>query len=245
MKKRMLYFLLILFMITGCASDSAEQIKIATSTRFLGEDYMTQGKHIAALKELLNAEKIMPHDPFLHYDLGLVYMALEKYDLAEIHLQKAIDTKKDYTAAMNSLGIVFMRQKKWDAAIAQFQETTNNLLYVTPHFPLNNMGSAYLGKKDYTRAEASFKEALKAKPGFVYAIHGLATTYLATGQSHSSRQLLDKAISKDPTVQILHSDLAKTLEIMGQSSGAKAAWQRVIRLAPDSGLADEARQQLE
>ena len=138
-----------------------------------------------------------------------------------------------------------MKQKKWDAAISLFQKTADNLLYGTPHYPLSNMGWAYLGKNDYMGAEGSFKEALKAKSDFVNAIHGLATTYLTTGKSHSSRQLLEKAISKYPTAQILHADLAKTLEKMGQFSGAKASWQQVIRLAPDSGLADEARQRLE
>ncbi|WP_212637718.1 tetratricopeptide repeat protein [Desulfocicer vacuolatum] len=231
-------------MITGCASHSVEQTEIATSTKSLGEAYMAQGNYIAALKELLNAEKMMPHDPFLQYDLGLVYMAREKYNLAEIHLKKAIEMKKNYTAAMNSLGVVFMRQKKWDAAIAQFQKTSGNLLYATPHYPLSNMGWAYLGKNDYMRAETSFKKALRSKPDFINAIHGLATTYLTTGQSQNSRLLLEKAISKTPSATVLHADLAKTLEIRGQFTKAKASWQQVIQLAPDSNLADEARQRL-
>ena len=245
MTKKIPYFLLVLFVITGCASHAKDQIKIATSTRSLGEAYLVQGNHIAALRELLNAEKMIPHDLFLQYDLGLVYMALEKYDLAEIHLNKAIGIKNDYTAAMNSLGVVLMKQKKWDTAISLFQKTAGNLIYATPHYPLSNMGWAYLGKGDYMKAEASFKKALKTKPDFINAIHGLATTYLTTGQAHSSRQLLDKAISKYPASPVLHADLARTLEMTKQFSGAKRSWKQVIHLAPDSGLADEARQRLE
>jgi type IV pilus biogenesis/stability protein PilW len=245
MNKKMPYFLLVLLVITGCASHAKKQTEIATSTRTLGEAYMAQGNHIAALRELLNAEKIIPDDPFVQYDLGLVYMALEKYALAEIHLTKAIAIKNDYTAAMNSLGVVLMKQKKWDAAISLFQKTAGNLVYATPHYPLSNMGWAYLGKGDYMRAETSFKKALKARPDFINAIHGLATTYLTTGRTHSSRQLLDKAISKYPDSPVLHADLARTLEMTGQYYEAKASWKQVIRLAPDSGLADEARQRLE
>ncbi len=112
MNKKISYFLLLFLIITGCAPHAKEETKIAIATRSLGEAYMAQGKYIAALKELLNAEKMMPQDPFLQYDLGLVYMAREKYDLAESHLKKAVTFKNDYTAAKNSLGVVFMKQKK-------------------------------------------------------------------------------------------------------------------------------------
>ncbi len=240
MNKNMQYFLLVLLIITGCTSHTKEQIKIATTTRSLGEVYMAQGNHIAALKELTNAEKIMPDDPFLQYDLGLVYLACEKYEPAEMHLKKAISLKEDYTAAMNSLGVVLMKQKKWDGAISLFRETADNLLYATPHYPLSNMGWAFLGKGDLMGAEASFKKALKAKPDFINAIHGLATTYLAQGQAHLSRQLLDRSILKYPDAPILHADLARTMEALGDLKMAKKSWQQVIRLAPDSELAEEA-----
>ena len=244
MNKKTHYFLLVLLMITGCTSYTEDQIKIATTTRSLGEAYMAQGNHIAALKELINAEKIMPDDPFLQYDLGLVYLARDKYDLAAIHLKKAISLKNDYTAATNSLGVVLMKQKKWDAAISLFQKTADNLLYATPHYPLSNMGWAFLGKGDLKGAEASFKKALKARPDFMNAIHGLATTYLTRGEAILSRQLLEKSIQKYPGAPILHADFARTLEAMGDLKSAKKSWQQVIRLAPDSELAETAHRHI-
>ncbi len=236
--------MLVLLLITGCASHEKEQIKIATATRSLGEAYMAQGKHIAALRELLDAEKIIPHDPFVQYDLGLVYMAREKYDLAKSHLKKAIVLKNDYSAAQNSLGVVFMKQKKWDAAISLFKKTAGNLLYGTPHYPLSNMGWAYLGKRDLKNAERNCKKALKVKPDFINAIHGLATTYLAKEQITIARQLLDESILKYPDAPILHADLAKTLEALGLQKAAKQSWQQVINLAPENELTKEATKQL-
>ncbi len=238
----------ILILMAGCASHTQEppqDRQVAASTKALGEAYMAQGNYIAALRELLNAEKKLPKDPSLQYDLGLVYLAREKYGLAESRFKKAISMKKNYTAAKNSLGVVFLKQRKWDAAISMFREISEDLLYATPHYPLSNMGWAYLGKGDYMGAQANFKRALKAKPDFINAIHGLATTYLAGGQPQRSRQVLDKAVSKYPDSPVLYSDLARTLEMMGEFTAAKTSWQQVIRLAPDSGLADEARKQLE
>lgn len=244
MNIKMSYFLLMFLIITGCASHTKEHTKIATATRALGEAYMAQGNYIAALRELLDAEKIIPQDPFLQYDLGLVYMAREKYDLAENHLKKAIVLKNNYTAAQNSLGVVFMKQKEWDTAIALFRKTSTNLLYATPHYPLSNMGWAFLGKGDLKGAEAIFKEALKAKPNFINAIHGLASTYLARGDSRRSKKLIDKAILKYPKAPILHADLAKILEKKGNFQSAMRSWQQVVNLAPGNKLADEAARQL-
>jgi len=244
MNKKTPYLLLVLLVITGCASQAKEQIKIATSTRHLGEDYLAQGNPIAALKELTAAKKITPDDPYLHYALGMVYHDMEKYGLSETHLKKAIDLKPDYTEAMNSLGGVLMKQKKWDRAIALFRETAGNLLYTTPHFPLSNMGWAFLRKGDYMRAEASFKKALKTKPEFINAIHGLTSVYLAKGQTSLSRQLLEKALAKYPDSAILHVDLAKTLEILGLRKEARQSWQQVIFLAPESELSEKATKQV-
>ncbi len=244
MKKKIPYFLILLLVITGCVSHKKEQIKIASATRSLGEAYMAQGNYIAALRELLDAEKIIPLDPFLQYDLGLVYMAREKYDLAESHLKKAIALKNDYTAAQNSLGVVFMKQKKWDAAITLFQKTADNLLYGTPHYPLSNMGWAFLGKDSLKEAEKNFKKALKLNPNFINAIHGLATTYLAQSQISIARQLLDKSILKYPDIPIFHADLAKALEKLGLRKEARQSWQQVIKLAPESELTKEAVNEL-
>ena len=244
MNKKIPYLLLAFLVITGCTSQSKEQIKIATSTRHLGENYLAQGNPIAALKELTDAQKITPDDPYIHYALGMVYYDMGKYGLSESHLKRAIELKPGYTEAMNSLGGVLMKQKKWDGAIALFRQTAGNLLYTTPHFPLSNMGWAFLHKGDYMNAEASFKKALKAKPDFINAIHGLTSVYLAKGQTRLSRQSLEKALAKYPHSAILHADLAKTLEILGLRREARQSWLQVISLAPGSELSEKATKQV-
>ncbi len=244
MNKKIQNFILALLIISGCATHTKDQLKIAASTRSLGEAYLAQGNPIAALKEFTTAIKITPDDPYLHYDLGLTYLAREKYELAKVHLQKAIGLKDNYTAAMNSLGVVLMKQKKWDGAIALFSETADNLLYTTPHYPLSNMGWAFLGKGDLKAAESSFKKALKARPDFINAIHGLATTYLTGGQTNAAQQLLDRAILKYPDAPILHADLARTLEAQGFYKEASQSWRQVMRLAPEGELGEEATNQL-
>lgn len=231
-----------LFLLTGCGvqSTSTHKKRIALATRDLGEAYLTQGNPTAALKELLNAEKTIPDDPFLQNDLGLAYMAKKRPELAEQHFKKAVALRPDYIPAKNNLGSAYLKQKKWDPAIECFESITDELLYATPEKPYCNMGWAYLEKKEYRKAKENFKKALDIKPDFINAIHGLATTNLKTEQAHLSLTLLKKAVKENPEIAVLHYDLAKSYEATGQGEKAKPSWKAVIQFSPDSDLAREA-----
>lgn len=240
-------FFLIFMMLTGCvsATHNKNKIKIATAEKRLGEAYMAQGQHAAALKELLNAEKELPGDPFLQYDLGLVYLARKRFKQAEIRFRKAIAMKEDYSVAKNSLGVVLMRQGKWDQAIVQFTEVLEDLLYATLHYPVSNMGWVYLEKRDYKNAELYFKKALEIQPDFINAIHGLASTYTQWGKFSQSFSILKRAISKHPTTAILHADLAVVQTKTGNNAAARRSWNQVIQLKPGSELVTKAERHLD
>ena len=240
---------LIFMALSGCATShgipNENQKKIAVAGRTLGEAYMSQGQYVTALKELLKAEKTLPQDPYLQYDLGLVYLARKRYEMAEHHFQKALALKANYSVAINSLGVALLRQKKWDQAIAQFKKISDDLLYATPHYPLCNMGWAYVGKKAYGPAADNFKKAIELQPDFINAIHGLAITYLRQGDLRRSRAILTRAIQKFPEAVIFHWDFAMLFRQSGELNAARKSLQQVIRLAPGSDLAEKAMEALE
>lgn len=246
MRNYIIVFFIILTLIPSCTSTKVDsrQLKIAYATRDLGEAYMAQKNYTAALKELLNAEKIIPEDPFLHNDLGLTYMAKKHFELAEKHFNQALLLKPDYIPAKNNLGSAYLKQKKWDQAIICFKEISGNMLYATPHFPLSNIGWAFIGKGDYKSAEHYFYKSLEELPYFVNAVHGLATIYLNTSRTRQALALLKKATSKVPEAAILHADLAKAYSASGQHSKARRSWETVISLAPESRLAQEAEKSI-
>ncbi|MBF0301538.1 MAG: tetratricopeptide repeat protein [Desulfamplus sp.] len=223
---------------------------MATATKELGEAFMAEGNYTAALNEFLKAEKISPSDPYLHNDLGLTYMAKKRFDLAEEHFKRAITLNPDYIPAKNNLGSAYLRQEKWDLAIACFKEISDNLLYATPHYPLSNLGWAYLGKNDLKLAQQHFLMALDAQPDFINAIHGLAITYLESSELQSAFKVLTDGINKHSDnkgggIAILYADMAKVYEKNRQFDKAKENWKRVVELAPSgSGLAQEANDKI-
>ncbi len=250
-----LFLLLILCSCTKSNVATAPKIdsqegKMAAATKELGEAFMAEGNYTAALNEFLKAEKINPSDPYLHNDLGLTYMAKKRFDLAEEHFKKAITLNADYIPAKNNLGSAYLKQEKWDLAIACFKEISDNLLYATPHYPLSNLGWAYLGKRDLNSAQKHFLMALEAEPDFINAIHGLATTYIEGSQLQSAFKVLTEAINKHSGnnngggVAILYADMAKLYERNRQFDKAKENWKRVVELAPGSIIAKEANDRI-
>lgn len=246
-------FISLSLLICGCATTTpkigSQERKMATATKELGEAYMAQGNYTAALNEFIKAEEITPSDPYLHNDLGLTYMAKKRFDLAEEHFKKAIELNAEYIPAKNNLGSAYLKQQKWDLAITCFKEISGNLLYATPHYPLSNLGWAYLGKKDLKLAQRYFSMALEAQPDFINAIHGLATTYIETAELQSAFKILTQRIEKEKNsggaVAVLYGDLATVYEQNQQFGKAKESWQKVVELAPSgSKLAEEASQKL-
>lgn len=233
-----------IFLLFACAGNQAKRNKQAQVTRNLGEAYMQQGNITEALREFLKAEKLNPNDHLLHNDLGLAYMVKERFEKAEYHFKKAIELKTEFAAAKNNLGTVYLAQKDWDAAIAQFQTVAGDVLYATPHFPLNNMGLAYYNKKDYASAEKYYQEALELQPEFGLALRGLGKTYIALNKLPEAVSMLEKAVKTAPESADLQMDLANAYHMQGQTQKALFAYRKVTSLAPDSTLAETAQQEI-
>ncbi len=234
-------------LLSACVSstDPGTKIKIGEAIKREGDVFQSQGKYTSALAKLLEAEKMIPDDPYLQNSLGLAYMGKKRYDLAVIAFKKSLALKPDYTEAVNNLGAAYLRQEKWDTAITLFNQVLENLIYPTPHYPLANIGWAYLGKLHFPTAQTYFLKALDEKPEFSTATHGLAQVYLRTGQTDRAIKYLHERLSRTPGSAILHADLAQAYEKKDQRKQAIRAWKQVLKLSSkNSSLAKKADKRL-
>ena len=246
--KNLCCLFLALLLFASCASksmDSQKKKEIAVATQRLGGEYYNSGNYTAALKTLLEAQETIPNDPYLNNSIGLVYLAKERYKLAEDSFKTALTNKPDYIHAKNNLGAAYLKQKKWDLAIECFKEVSENILYATPEMPLSNLGWVYFQKDMYKQAKSYFKQALDIKPDFLVALHGIASIYIKMGHYSQALRFLHYNLMQKPGAAILHSDLAKTYEALKQYRQAKKSWELVVKLAPStSPLSREAKERI-
>lgn len=236
-------------MLFSCAANQmskAQRIEKAQATQRLGEEQYRSADYTNALKHLLEALADMPDDHTLHNSLGLAYLAKQRPDLAQQHFEKALIIKPDYIFAQNNLGGAFMAQKKWNAAIRVYKKVADELLYATPEMPLSNIGWAYLQQGLFKRARTYFNEALDLNPGFLNAIHGMASIYMKQGNYYQALAFINDELKKNPGAAILHADLARTYNALGDFQKAKNAWNVVLKLVPErSPLGKEARKSID
>ena len=234
----------LVFFLVSCAPNLELIKNQEEALRNFGEAYIREGDYTKALRKLLEAEKLYSKDPLLQNDLGLVYMAKEKPDMAIDHFKKAVEIKPDYTPAKNNLGTAYLAEKRWDDAIACFEEITGDLLYATPHYPLSNLGWAYYNKKEYNLAEKYYQDALKIEPRFAIALSGLGKIYIATGRISEAIAALEKAVKNSPNSAELYLDLADAYRLSREYKKALNAYKKVIELAPDSPFAVDAQKEM-
>ncbi len=236
--KNLLIFIFFSFIVSACvtSADRQDQNNHAQAMKKEGDIFQNQGDYTKALGKLLEAEKLIPEDPYLQNSLGLAYMGKKRDDLAVTAFQKALNLKPDYTDALNNLGAAYLRQEKWDMAIKSFNTTLESLLYRTPHYPLSNIGWAYLGDKKFHLAETYFQKALDEQPWFLQASHGLAQVYLQTGQVDQAMDYLHQCLQRTPNIAILHADLAEAYEEKGLRHQAIKSYQLILKLVPERSV---------
>ncbi|MBA3036674.1 MAG: tetratricopeptide repeat protein [Desulfobacterium sp.] len=244
-KNWLLYTGIVLFVfgVVSCADNKLLKTQ-GEARRAVGEAYMNQNDYTASLNELLESEKLYPNDPHLHNDLGLVYMAKDRLQLAVDHFKKAVELKPDYAPAINNLGTAYLALKDWDSAIVCFDKVYKNLLYATPHYSLSNLGWAYYNKKEYSLAEKYYKEALKLDTNFPIALHGLGITYLKTGNISEAVIYLEKAIKYSPWYPERYMDLSEAYIKLKQYDKAIGCYYKVIEISPDNDLSAQAQKEI-
>ncbi len=247
MKKRRLFCMtgmLLVLLAVSCAGPKKEvRTEQSEALRGVGEAYMQEGNFTAALRELLDAEELNPDDPYIHDDLGLVYLAKERHDLAITHFKRALKLNPDYTPARNNLATAYMAMGDWDAAITTLHEVIEDLLYTTPHFALTNLGFAYANKGEYKRAEEYYKEALEVEPKFIIALRGLGRTYIAMKRYDRALATIEKALDITPRFPPLYMDMAEAYAGSRNYQAAIQTYKKIIALFPNSDFAEQARRE--
>jgi type IV pilus assembly protein PilF len=240
-------FLVVFFsVVTGCATDDAARKKAHAHTD-VGSAYIQAGQYTAALRELLEAEKLMPGDPRVHYMLGLAYEQKGLPEEAFTQFKRAVALKPDYSEAWNWLGTVYFSRGLTDEAIECYRKALSNTLYDTPSLALYNMGEAYMKKGLFRAAYASYQEALSREPTTRMRPRiemNMGVARISLGEPQESLKHLNKVVDEFPNFAEARYWLGTAYQKLGDKKNAAREFQTVIRMDPDSVFGAKARESL-
>jgi len=248
-----LWLTIVILPLISCATmgeDIEKDQAIARDNQNLGDAYLRQGDYTRALRYYLEAAKYYDQDADLQYSLGLAYQEKGSYDRAIEHFKRALKLKPDMAPAKNSLGVAYIKAGDYDQAITvlkQMLEDQSYEIYTTPQYPKYNLGWAYYQKKQYKEAEKYLQEALDYYESglpkdaiYVKALRAMGLNALAQSRPEQALTYFEKIIPFAPKWPDLYLDMARAYRLSGDAKRARQAYQRVIELAPASGLADTA-----
>jgi Flp pilus assembly protein TadD len=87
----------------------------------LGRTLRARGELQEAVAAFRRAVALAPDNADFQNQLGSLYVALNRYDLAAAHLRRATELKPDFAVAYANLGQAFTELNRWDEAIAAYE----------------------------------------------------------------------------------------------------------------------------
>ena len=231
--------LLVLLVLSGCISiRGGEHVEPNPAAYHyqMGLSYLGERNYSSALFDLTEADKLDPENPDILYSLGLAFVGKKRPDLAEAKFLKAILLKPGFSAARNDLGVAYLDLKRWDSAIQQFKIVKDDLFYDNNENAGINLGLAYLGKGDYTKAREELQAVASINPRNPVARLSLGRVWFALDKS-------EQAISEYNRALTIYHDYGAAYYYLGQAQlklnridDARASFKESVRLIPESEL---------
>lgn len=242
--KAILFLVVGLSFLVGCSTDEQAQQRATIYLR-MGYQNLQQGDPTSALRELLQAEKLNPKDPEIQFALGWAYSAKGRFLQALEHFRQTLVLDPKFTEAHNAMGATYIDLGKWDEAIQEFETVLKDLLYMTPFYPLNNLGWAYYKKGARRKAIEYYQKAVAMKPDFGLAYYNLGLAYTDEKQTEAAIAAMRSALAQDPAFWKAHFQLGLLYFNSGKREEAKKSFGEVVRIAPQSENAHLAQQYLD
>jgi type IV pilus assembly protein PilF len=244
------FFLLLSWALTFCACNTtstpkpeehqlSEKFYQNLLVAFSGHDYQLVHTGLDKINEAGIADK---RTRYLEAMLALIE---RKPDVAVTALQDALVMDPEFGEAHNTLGTIYMQQKKYDLAETEFLKACDSAMYQTPEKAYQNLGNLYCIQKKNRQAQGCYLEAIKLRPGYFPPHYELSRLYLQTQRLELAADEIEKARqinSEHPGVWL---QIGKIEKARGNQNEAIKAFEKVMKLQPAGKFADLANQEIE
>jgi len=199
-----------------------------TAWKLLGLCLMVQGKE--ALAPLRQAAILSPDDPELHNRIGVVLIAKDRVEEAEVSFLKAIKLNPLHVDALYNLNLVLMSQGR----IADAEKALKKALEINPSHAMSRygMGLVEMAKNDIAAAQACFHAALVINPNLISAHYMLGELFFASGKTDQAEACFRKVLELSPDSVDGLGKLGWCLFEQGDLEGARAHYLKAFEISP-------------
>ncbi|HUI59519.1 MAG TPA: sulfotransferase, partial [Steroidobacteraceae bacterium] len=207
----------------------ADGLEEVNGRRLLGLAQLAQDKVNEATENLERAVALAPGFRHARTDLARAYRRTGRPRDALILLKQVLHTAPDLHGAWLALGDVLVDLQRYPEAASAFGRARQT----DPHRTRLAAARAALERGDSITAETEYREILRADPGCIGALCGLATICVQGGFVAEAERLLRHALRHTQHDPLVWRRLNETLLESGRADEAEAAIRRTLLLIPE------------
>lgn len=158
--------------------------------------YDGAGRYENAIEAAKKVIELNPKSEIAVYNLGIMYLKLDRCDDAIATFKQALTLRPDYDYAYYNIGICYSKKKKPKESIDAFK----NFVALVPDNAdaWLNIGVGYMQLKDFDSALEPLKKCVELRPDYGVALYNLAIVYLNLKDNYSARDVYKTLVTVDP-----------------------------------------------
>lgn len=209
------------------------------------------GAYEDAIDVLRDTLRVSGANARIYTELGLIYLAQQREELATLVVKRAIELDEKDPAAYNALALLYLRQGKAQEAFDRFDYATSlDPGYLDARF---NKATVLLDAGDYTRARAELDAIVAKRPDDWGAQAALGVALRGQKDFDAAKKVWQTVVDKAPRRSRARGDALWNLAVLKSDfledvPGAKADLERFLQDAgtghPKRTAAEQKRKEL-
>lgn len=167
---------------------------------------------------------------------------LERADEAIAILQELVKTEKGNLSAINTLGNLLRSKERYDEAAEIYSKGIQSIAKLEPgHWSIYyTRGIAYERSKDWPKAEADFRKALKLSPDQPLVLNYLGYSWVDRGENYDEALgMIKKAVEQRPQDGYIVDSLGWVYYKLGRFDEAIPHLERAVALKPADAIIND------
>jgi tetratricopeptide (TPR) repeat protein len=188
-----------------------------------------------AVEILRNAIRTSGTNAKIYAELGQIYVAQKRLELAQLVLAKALELDAKDPAVYNALAILALRNGKQQEAFERFDQAASlDSSFIDARF---NKAAVLLDAGDYARAKVELNTIVEKRPDDYAAQVALGVAHRGLKEFPEAKKAFERVIKEAPRRSTARADALWNvailkLDFMEDASGGKADLERYMQDAP-------------
>lgn len=197
----------------------------------LGTANFQMGQVGLAIEQLKRSLVFDNANPFVHYNLGLVYQTQQRMEEALISYDRALGLKPDHVDACNNRGNVLKELGRFDEALLAYEKAlTLRPDYAEAH---SNRGNILGELNRFGEALESFERALALRPQYADAYTNCSNVFIKLERLNEALVSCEKAIELEPSRPEAYNSRGNALFELRRLDEALASLDKALALKPN------------